>query len=137
MRKQELVYLLHMSQPKITSFTGLVAWQKAHQFVIEVLKAWGSMPKYDAVRAQLERAAISITSNIAEGFGRQQTNDKKRFYIIARGSAYEVQNQLLIARDTNKLSLKDFQNLSILSLDSVKLLHGLIRSLEKSRHATS
>lgn len=52
----------------------------------------------------MERCAVSIASNIAEGFGRQSTQDKKHFYIMARGSAYELQNQLIIARDTKKIS---------------------------------
>ena len=85
----------------------------------------------------MERCAVSITSNIAEGFGRQTSQDKKHFYIMARGSAYELQNQLLIARDTKKISQKEFQDIALISLDSIRLLHGLIRSLVKKQDANS
>jgi len=119
------------------SFTKLVAWQKSHKLALMVLAACETMPKYDTVRSQLERAVVSVTSNIAEGFGRQTINDKKHFYVIARGSAFEVQNQLLIAEGTGKISNKQFQILAAQSLDSIRLIHGLIRSLERRRHATS
>jgi four helix bundle protein len=126
-----------MSEEKITSFTKLIAWQKSHELNLAILKICESLPKYDFIRTQLERATLSITSNIAEGFGRQSLKDKKHFYVMARGSAYEVQNQLLIARDTNKLSKDDFKNLALMSLNSIRLLHGLIRSLDRGRNATS
>ncbi len=85
----------------------------------------------------MERAAVSITSNISEGFGRQSIQDKKHFYVMARGSGYELQNQLLIARDTKRLSKEQFNNLANLSLDSIRLLHGLIRSLPLGKKASS
>ena len=118
------------------SFTKLIAWQKSHELTLAVLKMCESLPKYDFIRNQLERATLSITSNIAEGFGRQTTGDKKHFYVIAHGSAYEVQNQLLVARDTDKISNEDFQKLAVQSLDSLRLLHGLIRSLERSKNTS-
>ncbi len=126
-----------MSDGKVTSFTGLVAWQKSHEFVLLVLSTCEHFPRNDFLRNQLERAAVSITSNIAEGFGRQTTADKKHFYIMARGSAYEVQNQLLIGRDTGKITKDQFNILANESLNSIKLLHGLIRSLNRSLNATS
>jgi four helix bundle protein len=122
-----------MQEVKIKSFTDLIAWQKSHILVLEVVKACKSLHSYDFVRMQIERAALSITSNIAEGFGRQSTKDKKHFYVMARGSAYEVQNQLLVLRDTSQITKKDFENLEGHSLESIKLLHGLIRSLERDK----
>lgn len=122
---------------KITSFTKLTAWQKSHQLVLVIFEVCEPLPKHDVLRAQIERATLSITSNIAEGFGRQSLPDKKHFYIMARGSGYEVQNQLLVARDTKRISAEDFSKIAQLSLDSIRLIHGLIRSLEKQRKATS
>jgi four helix bundle protein len=113
----------------IKSFTGLIAWKNSHQLVIAVFQFCESLPKNDALKNQIERSVLSITSNIAEGFGRQSVKDKQHFYVMARGSAYEVQNQLLVARDTGKISDKDFEKLVELSLNSIKPLHGLIRSL--------
>lgn len=115
---------------KIDSFTKLTTWQAAHKLVIAIFLACEALPKYDSVRSQLERAALSISSNIAEGFGRQTQADKRHFYVMARGSTYEVQNQLLVARDTHKFTHTTFDELATLSLDTIRLLHGLIRSLE-------
>lgn len=126
-----------MSEDKITSFTKLIAWQKSHELVLCVLGTFEKAPRNDVIRVQIERASLSITSNIAEGFGRQTINDKKHFYVMARGSAYEVQNQLLVARDLKRISGVEFQKLAVLSLDSIRLIHGLIRSLERQRNANS
>jgi four helix bundle protein len=126
-----------MTENKITSFTGLTAWQKSHELVLAILKTFENQVKNDVVKNQIERSALSITSNIAEGFGRQSLADKKHFYVMARGSAFEAQNHLLVARDSKKISTEDFQKLAALSLDSIKLLHGLIRSLERQRNAIS
>ena len=85
----------------------------------------------------MERSALSITSNMAEGFGRQSFQDKKHFYIMARGSGYELQNQLLVAKDTSRLTDVEYKELTQLSLDSTRLLHGLIRSLVKNGQTNS
>lgn len=122
---------------RITSFTSLDTWQQSHKLVVAIFEIYDKLPKYDTLRSQTERSVVSITSNIAEGFGRQSEQDKKHFYVMARGSAYELQNQLLIARDTNKITEEDFQKLSKLSVDSLRLLHGLIRSLTKFKNANS
>lgn len=95
------------------------------------------MDKYDSLRQQMERSALSITSNIAEGFGRQSFQDKKHFYIIARGSGYELLNQLLLAKDTGKITEKEFNKLAEISQISTKLIHGLIRSLVKNDNTNS
>jgi four helix bundle protein len=116
---------------KITTFTKLEAWQVSHQLVILVYTACESLPRNDSLRVQIERSVLSITSNIAEGFGRQSVVDKRHFYVIARGSAYEVQNQLLVGRDTKKISDSAFEKCAALSITSLRLLHGLIRSITK------
>ena len=120
-----------MSGEKINSFTKLHAWQAGHKLVLGIFSVCDNLSQYDVLRIQIERAVLSVTSNIAEGFGRQSTKDKHHFYVMARGSAYEVQNQLLVARDTKRISEDQFKNLAVLSLDSIKLLHGMIRSLSK------
>ncbi|MCA1807608.1 MAG: four helix bundle protein [Actinobacteria bacterium] len=115
---------------KITTFTDLKAWQHSHKLVLKVYKELKDTSS-KALKNQMERSSPSITSNIAEGFGRESKPDKKRFYIMARGSAYELQNQLIVARDIQVISSDKFQEMAELSLDSIRLLHGLIRSLNK------
>ena len=68
---------------KINSFTDLIAWQKAHQFVLIIYKIAYSFPKEETfgLSSQLKRAAISISSNIAEGFSRKTNKDKVHFFI--------------------------------------------------------
>ena len=117
-----------MQVNEITTFTKPDTWKHSHTLVVAVFEVCKTIPTYDSLRKQIERSAISITSNIAEGFGRQTIQDKKHFYVMARGSAFELQNQLLIARDTCLINKEDFDKLAILSLDSIRLLHGLIRS---------
>ncbi|MEX1995181.1 MAG: four helix bundle protein [Candidatus Saccharimonadales bacterium] len=124
-----------MSKGKIQSFTQLDAWKHSHNLVLAVFKNCEKLSRSDSLRNQMERSALSITSNIAEGFGRQSLKDKKHFYIIARGSGYELQNQLLVARDTTRVSEEEFAEMANLSLDSIRLLHGLIRSLNKNANS--
>ena len=81
---------------------------------------------------QLRRCAVSVTSNIAEGFGRSSDKDRLHFYIMARGSASEMENQLLIARDIGFLSDNDYRELESQRTPAHKLINGLIRA-QKSR----
>jgi four helix bundle protein len=78
-------------------FTEMPVWQMAEKVVEDVYKITESLPKREdyALCSQLRSAAISITGNIAEGFGRGHRKDKINFYYYARGSAYEVRSHLL------------------------------------------
>ena len=75
----------------------------------------------------MRRRSISITSNIAEGFGRYSFKDKVRFWIIARGSLTELDNQLLIARDVGYLALERYTELAERLVRVHQMLNGLIR----------
>ncbi|MCX6811394.1 MAG: four helix bundle protein [Candidatus Berkelbacteria bacterium] len=67
---------------KIRSFTDLNAWKRGHHLVLEIYRATNRFPRREdyALTSQIRRSAISITSNIAEGFSRISYNDKNRFY---------------------------------------------------------
>jgi four helix bundle protein len=73
---------------KVKTFTDLIVWQKAHEFVLDIYKYTESFPKAEiyGLTSQFRRAAISIAANIAEGFGKRGKADKARFYNIAQGS---------------------------------------------------
>jgi len=88
-------------------------WQKAHEAVLSVYKLTSAFPESEryGLTGQMRRAAVSITSNIAEAFGRRTSKDKVRFYLHARGSCYEVQSQNYVARDVNYLTPTDFAKL--------------------------
>jgi four helix bundle protein len=85
----------------IHSFRDLEAWKESHHLVLEVYKVTKKFPKEElfSLVNQLRRAAVSITSNIAEGFARNSYKEKVQFYAVAKGSLTEVESQLLVSRD--------------------------------------
>lgn len=118
---------------KAVRFTDLSAWQYGHSLVIDIYKAtqtWSKDEQY-GLTSQIRRASVSITSNIAEGFSRTTTPDKKHFYSMAHGSLTEVQNQLLIAKDVGYLPEIVFRELADKSVTVHKLLTGLIKSMKE------
>ena len=88
---------------KSKSFTDLIVWQKAHQFVLEVYKVTKNFPKDETygLTSQFRRASVSIPANIAEGFRKRGKNDKVRFLNISEGSLEECKYYLILSRDLN------------------------------------
>lgn len=117
----------------IRSFTDLITWQKAHVYVVNIYKTTKAFPHDEVfgLTSQLRRATVSITSNIAEGFGRESYKEKLHFYTISRGSLIESQNQLLIARDIKYIQINHFKDLSEQSIVISKLLNGLIKKTKE------
>lgn len=116
---------------KIKTFTDLNTWKEGHKLVLQIYKITKTFPKTEtfALVDQILRAVVSITSNIAEGFGRRGIKEKTQFYYMAQASLTEVQNQLIIARDVNYINEKAFNDLWIQTIIVHKLLTGLIKSL--------
>lgn len=119
-----------MDTEKITSFTDLNAWKEAHKFVLLIYKMTKGFPKEEmfGLTSQIRRAAVSIVSNIAEGFSRRSYADKGQFYAIALGSLTEVQSQVLVARDLDYLNNQNFNIVADQAVIVSKLLNGLIKS---------
>jgi len=115
---------------KIQSFRDLIAWQKAHKFVLQIYNLTKKFPKEEkyCLVDQLKRASVSITSNIAEGFYRRTGIDKSHFYYMSLGSLAEIQNQLILARDLGYFDNGVFQLIGKESVEIHKLINGLIRS---------
>ncbi len=118
---------------KIIHFTGLNAWKEGHKLILEVYTLVEKFPKKEqfGLTSQIERAAVSITSNIAEGFSRFYFKDKIRFYYMARGSVSEVQNLLIIAKDLQFIENKQSDVLIELCNGVQALINGLISSISK------
>ncbi len=114
---------------KIDSFTKLIAWQEAHRLVLMIYRITRSFPQDElfGLTSQMRRAAISITSNIAEGFNRRTSNDKVHFYYIALGSLTEEQNQLLASRDIGYMKDIVFKQTAMQTVLVSKLVNGLIK----------
>jgi four helix bundle protein len=113
----------------ITSFTKLKVWQEGHQLVINIYQTTKKFPKEETYSLidQMRRAATSVTSNVAEGFGRHTYKEKSHFYYCAQGSLVELQNQILIAKDVGYLNQEDYQLLVDKAISTHRLLRGLIR----------
>ena len=79
--------------------------------------------------SQSRRAAVSVTSNIAEGFGRYSAKDKGHFYTMAKTSLAELQNQLIVARDLQFLPSDVFEKMFEQSEHAGSLIKGLMRSV--------
>lgn len=113
----------------IKSFTDLRAWQHSHQLVLKIYQLTKKFPKEETfgLTKQMRTAAVSVTSNLAEGYGRQTFKEKIHFYYQAKGSLTELQNQILIAKDVGYLFQKDFQDLAEKAVTAHKIITGLIK----------
>ena len=114
---------------KITHFTDLHTWQQAHKLVLEIYRITKKFPKDErfGLISQMTRAAVSITSNIAEGFGRVSNKEKTHFYSFSRGSLLELESQLLIARDLKYIEQVQFDLIKNLINETGKALSGLTK----------
>lgn len=117
---------------KIKSFTDLNAWREAHKLALLIYSYTREFPfneKYSLID-QMRRAAVSISSNIAEGFSRQTKKEKLQFDYIAKGSLTELQNQLLLSRDVGYINKEVFIKIAEQTVVVDKLISGLIRSIK-------
>ena len=115
----------------IVDFTSLDAWKAAHDLTLKIYRWTASFPdteRYGLV-SQMRRAAVSIESNLAEGFGRFHPDDKKKFYIMARASCTELQCQIMISRDLLLLASENAKEGLALSKKVQQMINGLIRSM--------
>lgn len=122
------------SREKSYDFKDLHVWQEGHKAVLAIYKVTSSFPNTEqfTLTSQLRKAAVSITSNIAEGFARRTIADKTHFYTMSLGSISECRNQLKIARDLGYASTNDSDNLEEMLVTTRKLLNALIRSMKTS-----
>jgi four helix bundle protein len=117
------------------NFRELKIWQKSRDFVKEVYSFTAEFPdkeKYVLV-SQINRSAISISSNIAEGSGRNGTQDFQRFLDIAIGSAFELESQLVIANDLDYINNESLAKLTSKVQEIQKMIRGFRHHIEKSK----
>ena len=116
----------------IKSYRDLDVWQKSMDFVEDVYKALSNFPKEErfGICDQIRRAAVSIPSNIAEGFGRDSDTDFAHFLTIARGSLFEVATQLEIASRLGYLPSDSGLFAEVASIG--KMLNSLRRYLKQT-----
>lgn len=113
------------------SYRDLIVWQKSVKMVTlaySVLKTFPNDEKFGLI-SQIKRSAISVPSNIAEGYGRNYTKDYSRFLQMARGSLYEMQTQFEIALNLEFISKNNLEEIYNLSLEIEKMLNTLIKKI--------
>lgn len=121
---------------KIRSFTDLDAWKEGHALVVSIYQTTKAFPKEEmfGIVNQMRRCAVSITSNIAEGFSRQSYREKVQFYSMALGSLTELQSQLLVAKDVGYLEKETFDAIAAQAVKAHKIISGLIKSSKTMIH---
>jgi len=117
----------------VKNYKDLIAWQRAMDLVEKVYQLTLGFPKEETygLTSQIRRAVVSVPSNIAEGEGRNSTNDFLRFLSIAHGSLREVETQLLIAVRLNYLKQEDIREAQQLCAETGRILNGLMNRLKK------
>ena len=134
--KKTKIELPSLAIDKSCDLKDLELWQVSMNFVVEVYTLTKLFPKEEqfGLTIQLRRAAVSFTSNIAEGFTRKSSKEKYRFYNNAKASLTEIQNQLLIARDVGYLSRESFNKIAQQSVITNRLISGLLKSTRQKKY---
>ena len=122
---------------KVERFEDLIAWQKARQLTVEIYRitAQGEFARDFGLRDQIRRAAVSVMSNIAEGFDRGSRGEFHQFLVIAKASCAEVRSQLYVALDADYLDQAEFKRLYDIANEVGKIIGGLKLAVKKQRDA--
>lgn len=113
----------------VRNFKGLSVWKRAYELALEVYSCSGGFPQSEAfgLASQMRRAAVSVVSNIAEGYGRGHRTEYMQFLRMAYASAGELETQLLLSKDLGYLSQDGFDRASSLLLEVQKMLGSMLR----------
>ncbi len=122
-----------MERGKIRKFSDLNAWKEGHQLLLFVYECTRMFPKSEnfGLTSQIQRASVSVTSNIAEGFGRRTPKDKIYFYTLSKTSLAELQSQFFVAKDLQYISQEKFEDFSVRAEIVDRLIAGLVKSAHK------
>lgn len=117
------------------SFKDIVAWQRAHQFVLLVYKFTRTFPLEErfGLCSQFQRAAVSIAANIAEGYRKLSKADKLRFLNVAQGSLEECRYYILLSKDLNYISEDNNKELTTSIEDVSRLLNAYSKGITTNR----
>lgn len=114
---------------KIKNFRDLRVWQEGHKLVVLIYKITKSFPREElySLVDQMRRSAVSVTSNIAEGFSRHSFKEKVQFYSMAHGSLTELENQVQVAKDVEYIKNDEFEKISEYLMNVHMLLNAFIK----------
>jgi four helix bundle protein len=117
----------------IKSYRELLVWQKGIALTLQIYRLTKTFPREEiyGLTSQMRRCAVSIPSNIAEGAGRLNTPEYKQFLGIARGSSFELQTQLVIAKELGFGEVKQIASADALCNEVGKMIFGTISALRE------
>jgi four helix bundle protein len=129
--KVNKVYQVHQKNmgTKFTTFEDIIAWQKANALTKEIYLVFKNCRDY-SFRDQIQRAVISITNNIAEGYERKGNKEFSQFLFIAKGSCGEVRSMLYSALEIGYINKEEFNKFKSQTVEISRMLSGLIMSLK-------
>ena len=115
----------------VKSYRDLTVWQRSIELTVALYRMTRAFPREEmfGLTSQLRRASVSIASNIAEGYGRNTKGEYRNFLGMARGSALEVQTQLVIARELGFGTPSEIANAERLADESGKMLWAMMQKL--------
>jgi four helix bundle protein len=116
-------------------FRTLKVWEKSHRLVLAIYKATKPFPKNElyGITSQLQRSAVSVPTNIAEGCGKDSDAELGRYFKIAMGSSSELEYLLLLAHDLSYLTDDQYNNLQSNLVEVRKMLNAFIQKLKANR----
>jgi len=117
---------------KIEKFEDIEAWKKGRELAKDIytVTGKGEFARDYGLKDQIRRAAVSVISNIAEGFSRQTDQEFVQFLHIAKGSTSEVQSQLYLALDLDYINREEFEKLYDEADQVARLISGFIKYLK-------
>lgn len=118
---------------KIESFRDLIAWQKSMDLVDAIYTLTRAFPRQEmfGLVSQMQRAAVSVPSNLAEGYARRRTGDYIRFVDVSRGSLAELQTQAIISKRQGYITQADLDKLWPMLDEAARILYGLSEALQR------
>ncbi len=119
----------------LKNYRDLKVWQKSYRLCLEFYRITKKFPKEEryGLTSQIRRSAVSIPSNIAEGYGRKTTADYLRSLYIADGSVCELETQVLLSGDLNYINKENLKALKDDTAEIERMLIALIKSLVNKR----
>lgn len=118
----------------ITSYKDLIVWKKSYDLLIKIYKLTKKFPKDEVygLTSQIRRCAVSIPSNIAEGYSRYRKLEFAHFLQISFASGAELETQILISKDLDYISQVEFDEVNLLLIEVMKMLNSLMSKVRLS-----
>ena len=117
----------------VKNFKDLNVWRMSRELVTDIYRLCAKFPSNEkyGLASQMQRAAVSIPSNIAEGFDRKSNKEFEQFLSIARGSVAELNTQLIIANDLGLIDDNDFKSIEKRTIEVHKMINSFLKYLRK------